>query len=202
MEVFPFLFATGYNVAPMATLQLSPHPGLLPIRQPPTNGDRIVLQVDGLPPYKDRHFSIRNPRHKIHDRFLKLREIAAIEMKGRQWSDGPIAIRLCMFAPQKEKGRNLLSYVGGIMDTLDGSHGRYFTYLPVVYQDDCQVLQLSSHFEEAAAASYTVEIEFTDCDPRPDLIALPIESHFSTFPTDAVSVGQTHARAEEVRTVS
>ena len=69
-------------------------------------------------------------------------------------------------------------------------------------QDDCQVLQLSSHFEEAAAISYTVEIEFTDGDPRPDFIGLPIESHFSTFPMDAVSVCQTLARAEEVRTVS
>jgi len=46
------------------------------------------------------------------------------------------------FAPGFEKGKGLVDYVGGIEDTLDGSHGFTFTYLPIVFQDDCQVCRI------------------------------------------------------------
>jgi hypothetical protein len=52
---------------------------------------------------------------------------------------GAVSLSLTMYAPEFEKRRDLIDYVGGIMDTLDGSHGCEFTYLPIVYEDDCQV---------------------------------------------------------------
>lgn len=144
----------------MSKLLLTPHPGYLPTKPEPKIGDRLVIEVDGLPPYKDCNFSIRNPRHKIHDRFLKLRRIATTEMDGRKWSDAAILMTVLIFAPQMEKGRDLCAYVGGLMDTLDGSHGYYFTYLPIVYQDDSQVARVHSRFIESPNTKYRVEIEF------------------------------------------
>ena len=83
-------------------------------------------------------------------------------MNGRKWSDGPIAMGVSLFAPQMEEGHDLCAYVGGIMDTLDGSHGYYFTYLPIVYQDDSQVSSVRSRFAESTESRYTVEIEFIE----------------------------------------
>jgi len=53
------------------------------------------------------------------------------------------------------------------MDTLDGSHAPSFTYLPVVYQDDCQVVSASVGYEPAQDDSYVVEIIFLDEEWRP-----------------------------------
>jgi hypothetical protein len=39
-----------------------------------------------------------------------------------------------------------------------GATVRLFTYLPLVYQDDCQVSESEANFEEDATPSYTVEI--------------------------------------------
>ena len=49
------------------------------------------------------------------------------------------------------------------MDTLDGSHGPSFTYLPIVYQDDCQV---------AAALTRLVTSEFTEYQIRITFLAV------------------------------
>jgi hypothetical protein len=114
----------------------------------------------GLPPYKQIGASIRNPRHPHHIRFLKLREAAIEIMDGRKWTDGPVSMDLIMYAPAFEKGKQLLSYVGGIMDTLDGSHGPSFTYLPIVYQDDCQVSDFKSEFNTSTSSHYAVTVEF------------------------------------------
>ncbi len=51
-----------------------------------------------------------------------------------------------MRAPAMEPGRTLTDYSGGIADTLDGSHGPSFTYLPVVYEDDCQIVSSDDQF--------------------------------------------------------
>jgi len=81
-------------------------------------------------------------------------------MRGRQWSDGPIAMTFAMHAPSFEKGKSLFDYVGGVEDTLDGSHGPHFTYLPIVYQDDCQVCAGNSEFRVSRRSWYKIGIEF------------------------------------------
>ena len=67
-----------------------------------------------------------------------------------------------MHAPAFEKNKALLDYVGGVMDTLDGSHGVEFTYLPIVYEDDCQVAAGMSRFVEDESIWYEVSIVFLE----------------------------------------
>jgi hypothetical protein len=50
--------------------------------------------------------------------------------------------------------------MSGIMDALDGSSGPTFTYLPIVYQDDCQVAKSSFQFEQADQERYRLVVEF------------------------------------------
>jgi hypothetical protein len=136
------------------------HPGRLPTKPEPKPKDRITLRVEGLPPYKDFKTSIRNPRSRIHDRFLRLREIATKAMNGRKWSDRAVSLALLIYAPSLENGKGIVEYVGGIMDTLGGSHGQYFTYLPIVYQDDAQVHLLALRFRKSVKTHYVVSIQF------------------------------------------
>jgi hypothetical protein len=79
-------------------------------------------------------------------------------MDGRECDSGAIAMELSLYAPRLE--RRLLDYLAGIMDTLDGSLGPNFTYLPIAYQDDCQICAGRSQFVESAEAFYTVRINF------------------------------------------
>ena len=60
-----------------------------------------------------------------------------------------VGLDLDVHAPNLEPGRALVDYVGGVMDTLDWSHGTHFTYLPIVYNDDCQVCDASSGFHQS-----------------------------------------------------
>jgi hypothetical protein len=46
----------------------------------------------------------------------------------------------------------------GIMDTLDGSCGSGFTYLPIVFEDDCQVASFKIDFEKSEDTWYSLEI--------------------------------------------
>jgi len=46
------------------------------------------------------------------------------------------------------------------MDTVGGSAGSSFTYLPIVFQDDCQVCDGASQFGEAEEWSYSLVFEF------------------------------------------
>jgi len=55
---------------------------------------------------------------------------------------------------------SLNDYMGGVMDTLDGSSGQTFTYLPIIYQDDCQVCEIASKWIERPQNSYRLEILF------------------------------------------
>lgn len=81
-------------------------------------------------------------------------------MRGRKWTEGPGAVNVTLHASSLDKGKSLVDYVSGIYDTLDGSHGVYFTYLPIVYQDDCQVCQSKAALMFSRRASYMVHIEF------------------------------------------
>jgi len=135
-------------------------PGPLPTLPAPQAGDSVEFRVTGLPPFKDTSFSIRNPKHKHYGRFVALRTAAAEAMAGRAWSHEAIGLDLEVHAPNLEAGRALVDYVGGIMDALDGSHGPRFTYLPVAYNDDCQVCAGASQFHQSQDEWYAVRIRF------------------------------------------
>lgn len=136
-------------------------PGVLPSLPAPDAGDMIIFRIEGLPPYKDEHFSIRNPRHKIYPRFTALRQAAIDAMAGRAPYRGAVKLDLVMHAPDFEKSRSLIDYVGGIGDTLDGSHGSQFTYLPIVYEDDCQIVGCGKcRFVKDTVVWYEIKITF------------------------------------------
>jgi hypothetical protein len=135
-------------------------PGSLPELAPPRAGETIELLLDGWPPWKDEHFSIRNRRHKIHGRFVALRRRAAEAMKGRAWYAGAVGLDLEVHGPAASRGQSLNDYLGGVIDSLDGSHGQTFTFLPVCYQDDGQVAVARSRFVEAARPRYKVTVRF------------------------------------------
>lgn len=137
-------------------------PGVLPSSDAPTTGEGFVLRIEGLPPYKDEHFSIRNPRHKIYPRFVLLRQKAIAKMNGRAPFRGAVGLDLSMHAPDFEKRKRLVDYVAGVMDSLDGSHGVEFTYLPIVYEDDCQVAAGQSQFIKDESEWYEVTITFLE----------------------------------------
>lgn len=79
-------------------------------------------------------------------------------MNGRQWVNGAVSMRVSVYSQGLEKGISFIDYIGGIMDTLDGSHGVHFTYLPIVYQDDCQVCEMSWQLRSSADCRYSVEV--------------------------------------------
>ena len=139
---------------------LSPDPGPLPSRPSPLANERTAFQVVGVPPDKDLHFSIRNPRHKRHQRFKDLRFAAIAAMSGRARYLGPVELNVVISAPKLDS--LLVDYMGGIMDTLDGAHAPSFTYFPIAYQDDCQVVSSSFGFKHSHDAFYDVEVIFLD----------------------------------------
>jgi len=51
-------------------------------------------------------------------------------------------------------------YLGGIMDTLDGSHGEPFTYLPICFQDDCQVISVRWEVADSQEPYYELIVRF------------------------------------------
>lgn len=140
--------------------QLAYDPGPLPSAPAPQAGESIEVRLQGLPPFKDESFSIRNPLHRHHDRFVTLRRAAVGAMAGRLWSHGAIRLDLEVHAPSMESGRALVDYVGGVMDTLDGSHGPNFTYLPIAYNDDCQVCECTSSLHTSQDEWYLIRITF------------------------------------------
>lgn len=138
----------------------SPDPGILPTLPPPVVGEKIFMSVLGFPPFKEKRQSLRNPTHRFYHRFVSLRRAAEEAMAARRWYDGPVALEIVLFAPAREPGRTMNDYLGGVMDTLDGSHGFTFTYLPIVFQDDCQVWSSSTLFKESQDARYTLQAKF------------------------------------------
>jgi hypothetical protein len=79
-------------------------------------------------------------------------------MAGRRWYDGPVRMDFTLYAPEKDL--SLTDFAGGVQDTLDGSHGCEFTYLPIVYQDDCQICDLRMQFIESERVHYIIKVTF------------------------------------------
>ncbi len=140
-------------------------PGPLPSRSAPLAGESIAFRVDGLPPYKDVSESIRNVEHPRYDSFVALRTAAVAAMAGRAWYFGPIGLDLTIYASKLHANRSLVDYVGGVMDTLDGSSGITFTYLPIVFEDDCQVCAGQNGFVESVDEYYEIRVAFLGDSP-------------------------------------
>jgi hypothetical protein len=134
--------------------------GPLPTLPPPCSGERLQLKVTGRPPIKTVGRSMRNPSSPQWHRFMALRHAAIEGMGGRKWYEGPVALRLLYMGPKEGMSSGLLSYLGGIMDTLDGSQGPSIMYLPIAYLDDCQVVESSLQWIASDTESYELEIEF------------------------------------------
>ena len=135
-------------------------PGRLPTRPAPHGGQRIELRVDGYPPVKTLNESLRNPEHRWYRRFVILREAAQEAMGGRAWSFGPIQLDFDLYTPGLEQNLRILDYEAGIYDTLDGSHGSHFTYLPIVYNDDCQIVASENRLRSAQTTRYKIVVTF------------------------------------------
>ncbi|MFI5166777.1 MAG: hypothetical protein ACHQQS_09180 [Thermoanaerobaculales bacterium] len=105
---------------------------------------------------------MRNPTHPNYRAFLNLRAAAIAAMDRRAWSRGLVRLSVTLRCPSPPGGARMNEYLGGIADSLDGSHGFTFTYLPVAFEDDCQVAQATSSFEPASEPSYVLEIEFLE----------------------------------------
>lgn len=151
----------NHLVDPEHPMSLLPYnPGVLPVEASPSPGDTLHIRVDGMPPYKDVRQSIRNISLPRYNSFVDLRSAATAAMAGRAWYFGAVGLRLVIHAPDLHKGRSLVDYMAGVMDTIDGSSGFTFTYLPIVIEDDSQVSSASSEFVEADDAHYEVIVEF------------------------------------------
>ena len=136
-------------------------PGPLPVAPPPSPGDSITLDADGLPPEKIPGRSLRNPTNPRYHRVQQLRRKAITAMAGRAWYRGPVLLDVEVWVRELEANRTLLDYVGGVMDTLDGGHGPHFTYLPIVYEDDAQVSSGKWRlYEDATHDRYQVKATF------------------------------------------
>lgn len=144
-------------------------PGLLPTHAPPKPHDSMSLSLPGLPPCKESGRSLRNAEHPRYAAYVALRRAAAEAMRGRAWYRGPVQLDVTIYGPSLPRNRTLLDYAGGVMDTLDGSHGPTFTYLPIVYEDDCQVVGGRHRFIESSSETYAVLIVFLadgETEPR------------------------------------
>jgi hypothetical protein len=145
----------------LASMRLVPNPGVLPTRPSPKTKERIEIRLSGMPPYKQLRCSLRNPAHRDYGRFVKLRNVATKAMRGRRWTDNGVEVRLTVHAPSPEiRSGKVADYLGGVLDTLDGSHGDGFTYLPIIFQDDCQVCKARYEFKAGPRAYYVVRIDF------------------------------------------
>lgn len=133
--------------------------GPLPTLPPPAAGDTLSITVDGRPPIKTYGRSMRNATSTQRSRFMALRRAAIAAMAGRKWYEGGVAIDITYRAPSPP-GPTQVDYINGVMDTLGGSHGPTFIYLPIVYLDDSQIVSVRSRPEVAPTDGYTVDVEF------------------------------------------
>ena len=78
-------------------------------------------------------------------------------MAGRAWVFGPIAANITLFGPLND-GSSMLDYMSGVADTLDGSSGPTFTYLPVVFEDDCQIVRSETKLQDYPTNKYMIEV--------------------------------------------
>lgn len=154
-------------------LPLLPYdPGPLPSRPAPKAGERLELAIDGWPPWKDQHFSIRNARSPQFLAFVALRQAAIQQMDGKAWYLGPVSATLVLQGPVAPLNKRIDRYAAGVADTLDGGHGRTFTYLPVVFEDDCQIVSWDIQFRPSPTPRYRLTFEFLpdSNEARPNLL--------------------------------
>jgi hypothetical protein len=85
-------------------------------------------------------------------------------MAGRALYFDAIGLDLTIYAPKLHDGLRISDYMSGIEDTVDGSCGFTFTYLPIVYQDDSQVVKSSSRFVRAEERRYHLRVDFLGYD--------------------------------------
>ena len=135
-------------------------PGILPTKKGPNPGDQITINVNGLPPQKKRWISLRNPKNPRYDAFVSLRNAATKAMNGRAWYFGPIGIDFIFYVKEYFTVDEYISYVGGIADTLCGGCGVHFTYLPIVYEDDCQICESNMKQIVSNSQGYSLLIKF------------------------------------------
>lgn len=135
-------------------------PGVLPSKPQPTAGECIELEIEGMPPVKDFRQSIRNLQHPQHATFIELRRAAIFQMNGRAWSFGPVGMDLTVYSPQTINRMELNSYLGGVMDALDGSSGQTFTFLPIVFEDDSQLVMSQTKWVRADSCHFLLKINF------------------------------------------
>lgn len=119
---------------------------------------KIKIHVVGIPPHKDISRSIRNKNHPHHNRFLELRKAAQKAMRKWKYYMGPVEIKMHYVRHKGDK--SIFDYAGGICDTLDGSHGFNFHWLPIVFLDDCQVVKIKMTQEKGERDEYFLEINF------------------------------------------
>ena len=81
-------------------------------------------------------------------------------MDGRAPYRGIVGLELTMFCMERFHWEALNEFMGGVMDTLDGSHGPTFTYLPIVYEDDCQVSMNSVGSRPSRNEFYQLKVTF------------------------------------------
>lgn len=136
-------------------------PGTLPRLPAPAPGEAITVHVPGLPPRKGISRSIRNPAHPRYEAFRALRAAATEAMAGRAWWFGPIRLELYIYVSRPWED-SVLDYMAGVEDTLDGCHGFGFTYLPVVFEDDQQVVEANMRVVESTEDRYEVRVTFLD----------------------------------------
>jgi hypothetical protein len=91
---------------------------------------------------------------------MDLRQAAIDAMAGRKWYEGAVRVQLRYLSPEVGSAPALHPYLNGILDTLGGSHGPSFIYLPIVYLDDCQAVICELRGGNSLTERYEVEIEF------------------------------------------
>jgi hypothetical protein len=57
---------------------------------------------------------------------------------------------------------SVLDYMAGVEDTLDGCHGFGFTYLPIAFEDDQQVVEARTRVVDSTDDRYEVTVTFLD----------------------------------------
>ena len=70
--------------------------------------------MEGYPPKKDTHFSIRNVRHRKYHAFLALRKKAIEAMGGMAWYEGLLSMEFTLYAPDHCNWVEMLEYAGGL----------------------------------------------------------------------------------------
>ncbi len=81
-------------------------------------------------------------------------------MGNRAWYFGKIAMEITLFGSPDTAIHTLNAYMGGICDTLGGSSGLTFTYLPIIYEDDSQIDSLSITWQRDTDVHYCIRLLF------------------------------------------